>query len=94
MFPMGTNIVDMTCVRREKFILVAANQVVEAFLDGKQNAERYIHTLGDYLFPFAPLYHGLEFQFQHDNAFIHTTRVDSWYLKDQGVDVMCWPAKS
>lgn len=32
-----------------------------AFLEGKQNAEKYIDTLGDYLFPFAHLYHGLDF---------------------------------
>ncbi|OWZ20081.1 Transposase, partial [Phytophthora megakarya] len=65
-----------------------------AFLQGKQNAEKYIDTLGDYLFPFAHLYHGLEFQFQHDNASIHTAKVAKCYLKDQGVDVMWWPAKS
>ncbi|OWZ09889.1 hypothetical protein PHMEG_00017336 [Phytophthora megakarya] len=62
-------------------------------LEGKQNAEKYIDTLGDYLFPFAHLYHGLEFQFQHGNASIHTARVASWYLEGQGVDVMWWPAK-
>ncbi|KAG1705289.1 hypothetical protein DVH05_028532 [Phytophthora capsici] len=65
-----------------------------AFLEGKQNAEKYIDTLGDYLFPFAHLYHGLDFEFQHDNASIHTARVAKWYLKDQGVRVMWWPAKS
>lgn len=65
-----------------------------AFLEGKQNAEKYTVTLGEYLFPFAHPHHGLNFVFQHDNASIHTARVAKWYLEDQDVSVMWWPAKS
>ncbi|KAG6623518.1 putative retroelement [Phytophthora cinnamomi] len=53
------------------------------FLEGKQNAEKYIITLGDYRFPFAHLYHGLNFQFQHDNGSIHAARAAKWYLEDR-----------
>ncbi|POM79033.1 Transposase [Phytophthora palmivora] len=58
-----------------------------AFLDGKQHAEKCIDTLGDYLFPFVHLFHGLDFEFQQDNA-------HSQSCQDHNVRVMWWPAKS
>lgn len=65
-----------------------------AFLDGTQNAEKYIDTLGDYLFPFAHLQHGRRFVFQHDDASTHTVGAVKQFLKDQNVNVMWWPANS
>lgn len=59
-----------------------------AFLEGAQTAEKYLDTLGDYLFPFAHLFHGQDFEFQHDNASIHTVIVVKWYLDDQ-ICVVC-----
>ncbi|POM76285.1 transposable element Tc3 Transposase [Phytophthora palmivora] len=39
-----------------------------AIFDGNQNNEKYIDTLGDYLLPFAHLFHGVHFKFEQDNA--------------------------
>ena len=59
-----------------------------AFLEGKQNAEKYIDTLGNYFFPFAHLKHGLDIEFQQNNASIHTAKIAKEFLRDQGVAVM------
>jgi transposase len=65
-----------------------------AILDGRQDAERYVYTLSEYMLPFAHRHYGTEFIFQHDNAPIHTAKVTKEFLQEFGVDTMVWPALS
>ncbi|KAF0710610.1 hypothetical protein As57867_005489, partial [Aphanomyces stellatus] len=45
-----------------------------AFLEGTQNAEKYIDTLGNYLFPFGHANYGPTFTFMQDGASIHRAK--------------------
>ena len=65
-----------------------------AILEGKQNSEKYVSTLENYLVPFLDELGGDGLTFPQDNASIH----QSWYMKawfaDQHFSVIDWPALS
>ena len=63
-------------------------------IETTQDSARYVHTLSEYLLPFARLHYGTEFIFQQDNAPIHTSRVTRGWLEEQDIQVMKWPSKS
>ncbi|KAF0706764.1 hypothetical protein AaE_013963 [Aphanomyces astaci] len=67
-----------------------------AFLEGKQNKESYIGTISDFMLPYAHWKHQNVYQFQQDNASIHTAgAVLEWFKEPEvAVDVIQWPAKS
>jgi hypothetical protein len=54
-------------------------------LEGSQNSEDYMYTIGEYMLPFAHLKYGTEFIFQQDNAPIHVSK------KNQGILCRGWP---
>lgn len=61
---------------------------------GSLNAERYMREiLEQYVMPFAPLI-GERFQFLHDNARPHTAHAVKEYLKEVGISVLSFPARS
>ena len=45
-------------------------------LEGKQNSEKYVSTLENYLVPFVDELGGDGLSFQQDNASIHTSRYE------------------
>lgn len=65
-----------------------------AFLDGRQDAFKYVYTLSEHLLPFAHLHYGIEFEFQQDNASIHTASATREFFEEHNVKVMTWPALS
>jgi transposase len=65
-----------------------------AFLEGNQNADKYIWTLQDYLFPFAHPLYGNEILFQQDGASIHRAKTTMEFLDDQNVTIFEHPALS
>lgn len=65
-----------------------------AILDGRQDSKKYMYTLSEYLLPFAHLIYGTEFEFQQDNASIHTSRETREFFSEMGLNVMSWPALS
>lgn len=65
-----------------------------AFLEGKQNSEKYIDTISEFLLPYAHLHYGTDFVLQQDNASIHVSRDTSEFLLEQEVIAMEWPVKS
>ena len=65
-----------------------------AILDGKQDSEKYIFTLCEYLLPFAHHLYGCDFVFQQDNVSVHTSNVSIAFFEEMNIDVMNWPAKS
>lgn len=65
-----------------------------AFLEGKQDSRKYIDTLWNYLLPFAMEKHGSSFEFQQDNAAIHTSSLTKSFLSAGNVKTMQWPALS
>ncbi|KAF0684323.1 hypothetical protein As57867_004498, partial [Aphanomyces stellatus] len=65
-----------------------------AFLEGTQNAEKYIDTLGNYLFPFGHANYGPTFTFMQDGASIHRAKVTEEFLKGQNIDLFAHPALS
>jgi transposase len=63
-------------------------------LRGMQDSEAYIHTLSEYLLPFAHANHGTDFIFQQDNASIHSSHKTRAWMIEQDMKVMTWPARS
>ena len=64
------------------------------FISTTQKSGDYIYTLSEYMLPFAHLHYGLDFQFQQDNAPIHTSRETKSWLEEQGVTMLEWPSMS
>ncbi|KAH9111299.1 hypothetical protein AeMF1_014140 [Aphanomyces euteiches] len=65
-----------------------------AILEGNQDADDYIHTLGDHLFPFGHSAYGPNFVFMQDGASIHRVKTTIKFLNDQGVQLFDHPALS
>lgn len=65
-----------------------------AILIGKQDSNKYMDTISDYLEPFAQYHYGLEYIFQQDNATIHTSNATTAFFADKNITVMDWPSKS
>ncbi|GBN94807.1 Transposable element Tc3 transposase [Araneus ventricosus] len=69
-------------------------QVGLAFLDGRQNSPKYIETRDNHLMPFAENIGGRNWEYQHDNAPIHTSNAAKNYLNSKNVTVLDWPPLS
>ncbi|KAF0772059.1 hypothetical protein AaE_002360, partial [Aphanomyces astaci] len=65
-----------------------------AFLEGNQNSEDYVDTLGNFLFPFAHEHYGEEFVFMQDGASIHTSKYTKSFLDEENVKVFEHPSLS
>ncbi|GBN93231.1 hypothetical protein AVEN_265260-1 [Araneus ventricosus] len=65
-----------------------------AFLNGRQNSPKYIETLENHLMPFAENIGGRNWEYQHDNAPIHTSNATKNYLNSKNVTVLEWPPMS
>ncbi|KAF0775017.1 hypothetical protein AaE_001283 [Aphanomyces astaci] len=63
-----------------------------AFLEGNQNSEDYVDTLGNFLFPFAHEHYGEEFVFMQDGASIHTSKYTKSFLDEENVKVFEHPS--
>lgn len=64
------------------------------FFRGKVNGEKYRDTFKTIILPWARKEHADGFEYQHDNATIHTAKATQDTLEAQGVEVVKWPAKS
>ncbi|GBM00398.1 Transposable element Tc3 transposase [Araneus ventricosus] len=62
-----------------------------AFLDGRQTSPKYIETLENHLMPFAENIRGRNWEYQHNNAPIHTSNATKNYLNSKNVTVLEWP---
>ncbi|GBM41448.1 Transposable element Tc3 transposase [Araneus ventricosus] len=69
-------------------------KVALAFLDGRQNSSKYIEILENHLMPFAENISGGNWEYQHDNAPIHTSNATKNYLNSKNVTVLKWPPMS
>lgn len=65
-----------------------------AFLDGKQNSEKYQTTLNDFLLPCGARIGGDRWKFMQDNAPIHASASTTAWLNDHDIRVLPWPARS
>lgn len=65
-----------------------------AVLEGKQNAESYIRTLGSFLLPMLPTDCPNSMIFQQDNAAVHTAHLTKMWLLYTNINIMDWPAHS
>ena len=65
-----------------------------AFLEVKQNSEKYVSSLENYVVPFLDELGGDGLTFQQDNATIHQSRYTKAWLADQKFSVIDWPASS
>ncbi|GBM21915.1 hypothetical protein AVEN_11314-1 [Araneus ventricosus] len=66
-------------------------QVSLAFLDGRQNSSKYIETLENHLMLFSENIGGLNWEYQHDNAPIHTSIATKNYVNSKNITVLEWP---
>jgi transposase len=64
------------------------------FFRGTVNGEKYRDTLRSVLLPWARENHKKGFEYQHDNATIHTAKATQAFFKAEKVKVVKWPAKS
>ncbi|GBL93121.1 Transposable element Tc3 transposase [Araneus ventricosus] len=71
-----------------------SGQVGLAFLDGRQNSPKYIETLENHLIPFAENIGGRNWEYQHDNAPIHTSNATKNHLNLKSVTAIKWPQMS
>ena len=65
-----------------------------AILEGKQNAAKYCKTLETHLIPSATRLYGTAYEYQQDNASIHTAKATKAFFEDKKITVIDWPAKS
>ncbi|KAG2904581.1 hypothetical protein PC119_g11450 [Phytophthora cactorum] len=63
-------------------------------LEGRQASEHYIHTVSEYMLPFAHLHYGLDYIYQQDNASIHRSHLTKEFFEEEGITVLNWPARS
>ncbi|GBN33820.1 hypothetical protein AVEN_163305-1 [Araneus ventricosus] len=68
-------------------------QVGLAFLDGRHNS-KYIETLENHLMPFAENIGVRNWEYQHDNAPIHTSNATKNYLNSKNVTAFTQPLMS
>ena len=59
-----------------------------AFLKGRENSDKYINTLENYLFPFVNESHEAGYVFQQVNASIHTSRQTNQLFQEHNVTVL------
>lgn len=69
-------------------------QVSMTFTSGRQTSQHYTKTLEDNLKPFAELLGGPQWEFQQDNASIHTAKHTKSWFNSQNMTVLDWPACS
>ncbi|GBN39355.1 Transposable element Tc3 transposase [Araneus ventricosus] len=69
-------------------------QVGSAYLHGRQNSPKYIETLENYLMSFAENIAGRNWEYQHDNAPIHTSNATKNYLNLKNITVLEWSPMS
>ncbi|KAG6948420.1 hypothetical protein JG687_00015486 [Phytophthora cactorum] len=60
----------------------------------QQNGEHYIHTVSEYMLPFAHLHYGLDYIYQQDNASIHQSHLTKEFFEEEGITMLNWPARS
>ncbi|GBL97038.1 hypothetical protein AVEN_254088-1 [Araneus ventricosus] len=65
-----------------------SGQVGFAFLGGRQNSPKFIETLENNLMPFAENRGGRNWEYQYDNAPIHTSNATKNYLNSKTVTVL------
>lgn len=65
-----------------------------AILEGKQNAAKYCDTMDKHLIPPATRLYGTAYQYQQDNASIHTAKATKNWFEKKKITVIEWPAKS
>lgn len=61
---------------------------------GNMDSKRYCRVLQRHLLPFAAEMCGERWVFQQDNASIHRSNYTKFWMEQNGVVVMDWPAKS
>ncbi|GBM03768.1 Transposable element Tc3 transposase [Araneus ventricosus] len=71
-----------------------SGQVRLAFLDGRQNSPKYIETLENHFMPFAENLGGRNWEYQQDDAPIHTSHGTKNYLNSKNVTVLKRPPMS
>jgi hypothetical protein len=64
------------------------------FLNGRQKAADYTRVLADHLLPFGEEIGGRNWNFQQDNALIHTAGLTKTWFRDNSVVVLNWPSRS
>jgi hypothetical protein len=64
------------------------------FLNGRQKAADYIRVLADHLLPFGGEIGGRNWNFQQDNAPIHTAGLTKTWFRDNSVVDLNWPSRS
>jgi hypothetical protein len=64
------------------------------FLNGRQKAADYIRVLADHLLPFGGEIGGRSWNFQQDNAPIHTAGLTKTWFRDNSVVDLNWPSRS
>lgn len=65
-----------------------------AFISTKMNSPRYITLLHEQLTGHAHRIAGNNYQFQQDNAAVHSTLCVKSYFRNQGIHCIDWPARS
>lgn len=65
-----------------------------AVLIGRQASAQYIYTVSKFLLPYTHLHYGVDFVYQLDNAYIHTSQETKAFFEEQGVNVLDWPVRS
>ncbi|GBN52854.1 Transposable element Tc3 transposase [Araneus ventricosus] len=69
-------------------------QMGSAYLHGRQNSPKYIETLENHLMSFAKNIGGRNWEYQHDNAPIHTSNATKNYLNLKNITVLELPPMS
>ena len=72
----------------------AAGKTEIAVLEGRQNSEKYIKTLKDYMLPLLEANREKKLIFQQDGASIHTSNKTKQWIVSQQVELLPWPSKS
>lgn len=63
-------------------------------LNGKQNAQKYVHLMENYAVPIMKLNYINNFYFVQDNAAIHTAKIVKDYFEKIELSSLEWPARS
>ena len=65
-----------------------------AFMNGKQNTQKYLEILESNLIPSKDRLGGENFIFQQDNARIHTSKEAENWFKEKRIQIFDWPSRS